>query len=262
MSTARSNERDSMKKILSIITAISFVSFPFSVFAAPPTYPAQTEVHADSGHALTTTIAVTVPVGSNQLYLVTGFYSAGSMSGNTITLNGASLTIVDVACAGYNPLQNYTFYAYVTAPTTGNLVVTDNGLNRVLFSGKTVNDAAQTSSISSANCTSGRSQNLAATTTPAADSLLFSMAFAGAGALNNHGAGQTEYINFDDDANLADFYGSYVTGSTTASVSQGMSEFSTGTNTFEAGIVAIAPVGGGGGGAAATQYPNFIMFGF
>ncbi len=256
-----------MKKVIATVAAISFALLPLSVLAgSPPTWPTQTASSFDTAHALNTNVAYTVPSGSNQVLVVMGVAS-DDMSGNTFKWNTTeSLTLVIYSCVSL--VGTSVYYAYLAAPTQGthNVAIHDPGVARVSGAVFTVNDASQASTIAAAACTtwtsSGNPSSRSASTTPAsADTMQVDLYGSGSGNPVSHGAGQTGYVNFDDDTNFADLYGSWVTGSTTPSTTQGMSEMNTGGAT-DLQQIAFAPVGGGGGGGSARKpATGLVLFG-
>jgi hypothetical protein len=120
----------------------------------------------------------------------------------------------------------------------------------------TINGANQTSPIDAYFCKEAVSNNMSvATTAPSAKDFLIDWLTGSTYSPISHGAGQTEYVNFNDSATVFGMYSSFVAGSSTASTFQKMSEnYNNGANITTLQMLAIKPV------AAAAQTTLFSTY--
>ncbi len=234
---------------------------PSLTFATAPTLADTPNLTGhETAHAVNTSFTYNIPAGSNQVLFVRGDTSSTNF---TATQNTVNVPFTTFACPSF--VGGTAFYGILANPTSGTFTMHDADTARVLFVVGTVNGADLTNPISSFGCngfTGGGSSISYATTTPSsASTLLMDFLVVGDATPSSHGAGQTEYVDFNDDASFGYAYASYVTGSSTPSTFQEMSEYwSSGANGRDMSILAFQSPAA----AVTTQVPpsTFIGFGF
>ncbi len=213
-------------KYLSFIAAALFLLAPFEAFATPSLADTP-NITTHSYHIVTSlSFTYTVPSGSNQVLVVFIGSNAGG-SNFTIKQNGQGLTRVNNSITGQcssNFGTNSSWFAYVAAPTSGTFSMTSSSTMNTEVGVFTINDADQTNPIDAYFCQETINSVNISTTTPSANDFLIDWLTAGTYGPLNHGAGQTEYVNFNDSALLFGIYGSYVVGSSSAPQLQAMYE--------------------------------------
>ncbi len=204
-------------------------------------------VHAPSTSG---SFTYTVPAGTNQTLVV--FANEGTDNTITGTQNGATITFSEMGTGCQ--VAGFEWEGILTAPTSGTFSISIGGTAGIDYVVFTVNNSDQTTPVdATATCLHTTAATVSnSITPPSANDLLIDWLLIG--AANNgtsHGAGQTEYANFDDSALLTSSYDSTITGSTTVSTVQGMSETWGSSKSTDFNIIAIKGIAS----AAATVAP-------
>ncbi len=218
-----------MKKILSLLAALTFLLLPLEAFATPTIADTLNVTNRVSTTGSSDSFTYTVPAGTNQVLIVIIEYSSGTFSA---TQNGTSLTMVQNNTAGQcdGTFAVNSEFAYLVAPTSGTFTLTKGGVIGTQYTIFTVNGADQSANPIDAyyckgHASGGSATSNVSTTTPSANDLLVDESSEGSNlSPSSHGAGQTEYVQNLANATYQNQYGSYVNGSSTTNTLQGMSE--------------------------------------
>jgi RHS repeat-associated protein len=170
----------------------------------------------------------------------------GSPGVPTVTQNGASATCAELD--GGSVQENYLYYCYLAAPTTGTFSLTMNSSNQFFYVVMTLKDAAQTTPIDAityAGYGSTHSSMTSSTSTSVGNDLLLSIADNGVtGTFTTFGSGETEVYKSTNCTPLP-CAGSWKAAASTAST-ESMTVNSNSTTFGDFGFIAAKGVSSGG----------------